>query len=558
MSISSASSISGLGAGAPALALSVALDEARSRQHEDPTGALALAQRCEREARSLGRAADLARALAIQGLVTLHQGDMTAAFQLAAAAEAEAEDTQDDVATIEVAALGAHLNFFAGSYPEALRHAERGIAVADWTGDTALRIYARRCGCMVLGNLEAPEWPQRLEELLQLSQAGADRWEEAVSRNDFGHYRMTLEDYAGALEQIDRGLELAAGLAPDNRFVTGLLTCTRAEVLLAAGRGDEALDHVRRATEILRSRGHRDPYLLGMCVMVEARSLLAVGRPDDAWRTGQRAVEWLGEGVPQLRSMILQDVAAALREAGRNDDAYSALAASAELERVAYRQLTELQRDFERAINEHATARREADVLAEKNRELERRAQQLEELQDQLRDQAERDWLTGLYNRRYLAAALERLNDGPGAEPLSLAIVDLDHFKDVNDRFGHDVGDRVLVRAGELLADAVRPADVVARTGGEEFVILMPVADTEAATACAERLRAIVAAENWHAITADLAVTASIGVASTSVDTRADDVLKLADRRLYAAKHAGRNRVDAESFAGGVPGASVT
>jgi diguanylate cyclase (GGDEF)-like protein len=549
MAIPSASSISSPGAAAPALALSLALDEARAQQHEDPAGALAIAQRCEREARSLRRGADVARALAIQGLITLHQGDMSSAFQLAAAGEAEAEAAQDDTATVEVAALGAHLNFFAGSYPEALRHAERGIAVADWTGDLALRIYARRCGCMVLGNLEAPEWPQRLEELLSLSQEGADRWEEAVSRNDFGHYRMTLEDFPGALEQIDRGLELAAGLAPNNRFVTGLLTCTRAEILLAAGRSDEALAHVRTATDVLRSRGHRDPYLLGMCVMVEARALLAVGRPDDAWRTGQRVVEWLGEGVPQLRSMILQDVAAALREAGRNDDAYTALAASAELERIAFRQLTELQRDFERAIHEHAAARREADVLAEKNRELERRAHQLEELQEQLRDQAERDWLTGLYNRRYLAAALERLNDGAGSEPLSLAIVDLDHFKEVNDRFGHDVGDRVLVRAGELLADAVRPSDVVARTGGEEFVVLMPVADTEAATACADRLRRIVAAERWDQIAPGLAVTASIGVASTSAATGAENVLKLADRRLYAAKHAGRNRVDAKSFA---------
>jgi diguanylate cyclase (GGDEF)-like protein len=549
MSFLSASSISSPDAYAPEHSLSQALDAARAQQHEDPAGALAIAQRCEREARSLDSSAGLARALAIQGLITLHQGDMSSAFQLAAAAEALAEVTQDDTATVDVSALGAHLNFFAGSYPEALRHAERGIAVADWSGDLALRIYARRSGCMVLGNLEAPEWPQRLEELLALSQEGTDRWEEAVSRNDLAHYRMTLGDFPAALAQIDVGLELAAGLAPNNRFVIGLLTCTRAEILLAAERADDALAHARRAMQVLRSREHRDPYLLGMCVMVEARALLAVGRPDEAWRTGQRAVEWLGDGVPQLRSMILQDVAAALREAGRSDDAYTALAASAELERVAFRQLTELQRDFERALHEHAAARREADVLVEKNQELERRALQLEQLQEQLRAQAERDWLTGLYNRRYLAAALERLDDGAGTEPLSLAIADLDLFKGVNDRFGHDVGDRVLVRAAELLRGAVRPSDVVARTGGEEFVVLMPVADHDAATACAERLCATFAAERWHEIAPGLVVTASIGVASTSAATGAEDLLKLADRRLYAAKHAGRNRIDADSFA---------
>jgi diguanylate cyclase (GGDEF)-like protein len=295
--------------------------------------------------------------------------------------------------------------------------------------------------------------------------------------------------------------------------------------------------------EALRARHDRDPYLFGMCVMIEVRALLAVGRPDEAWRSGQTSMERLGDGVPQLRSVILQDVAAALREAGRAEDAYTALAKSAELERIAFRQLSELQRDFERALHEQDAARREADVLAEKNRELERRTRQLEELQGQLREQAERDWLTGLYNRRYLAAALDRLTDGVGDEPLSLAIVDLDHFKHVNDRFGHDIGDRVLVRTAELLLDAVRPSDVVARTGGEEFVVLMPHTEPAAAVACCERLRAAIRDEPWERIAAGMTLTASVGVASLPDASDLDALARLADRRLYAAKHAGRDRV---------------
>jgi diguanylate cyclase (GGDEF)-like protein len=482
-------------------------------------------------------------------MIALHRGELSTAFRLTAAAEALVDAERDDTATVEVAALGAHLNFFTGSYAEALRHAERGIAVSDRSGDLALRIYSRRCGCMVLGNLEVPEWTSRLDELMELSRASGDAWEEAVCRNDYAHYQMTLADYDGAFEQLALGLELVDQL-PANRFVIGLLKATRSEVYLRSGDADAALSESRAAMASLRARHERDPYLFGMCVMIEVRALLAIGRPDDAWQAGQSAVERLGDGVPQLRSMILQDVAAALREAGRADVAYSALSASAELERIAFRQLTELQRDFERALHEQAAARREADVLVAKNRELEHRTRQLEQLQEQLRDQAERDWLTGLYNRRYLAAALDRLIDGDSMddEPLSLAAVDLDHFKLVNDRFGHDIGDRVLVRAADLLRAAVRPSDVVARTGGEEFVVLMPVADDDDAVACAERLRRLVAAENWSAIAPELAITVSIGVASTGSAERPDALLKLADRRLYAAKAAGRDRVDATSF----------
>ena len=157
---------------------------------------------------------------------------------------------------------------------------------------------------------------------------------------------------------------------------------------------------------------------------------------------------------------------------------------------------SELQLSLERATLETTAARRERDALAAKNRqlaeahaELERRANQLEGLQEQLREQAERDWLTGLHNRRYLARELERLTEERLAVPLSLAVLDLDHFKSINDRFGHDTGDQGLVRVAGLLCDVLRTGDIVVRSGGEEFLILMPLTDARAAAACCERIR---------------------------------------------------------------------
>jgi GGDEF domain-containing protein len=164
---------------------------------------------------------------------------------------------------------------------------------------------------------------------------------------------------------------------------------------------------------------------------------------------------------------VLATIAEALREAGRIEDAYDALRRSAELEREGLRQLSELRVSLERATIETRAARHEnvrlAALVAELNAAraaLEQQTAELESLKEQFREQADRDWLTGLHNRRYLARQLE-----DSAQAFSLAVLDLDHFKDVNDAHGHEAGDQVLVRVAALLLSVVRHSDVVARTG---------------------------------------------------------------------------------------------
>jgi diguanylate cyclase len=179
--------------------------------------------------------------------------------------------------------------------------------------------------------------------------------------------------------------------------------------------------------------------------------------------------------------------------------------------------------------------------LHEARRTLERRTEQLETLQEQLREQADRDWLTGLHNRRYLAREVGRYATAPG--PFSLAVLDLDHFKRVNDRFGHQAGDEVLMRVAALLLGATRGQDVVVRTGGEEFVLLMPDTDAGAAAAACERLRTAVRDEPWDRIAPGIVLTASIGLATAPTGGDLDALTALADQRLYAAKDAGRDRV---------------
>ena len=169
-------------------------------------------------------------------------------------------------------------------------------------------------------------------------------------------------------------------------------------------------------------------------------------------------------------------------------------------------------------------------------------------LQDRLRQQSIRDPLSGLFNRRYLeeSAARELGRCVRRGLPLSLLMFDIDHFKDFNDVHGHAGGDAVLAHFGSLLQSMTRGEDIACRYGGEEFTLILPEADVEAASARAEEIRLAVAAMQVPHLGKRLPqVTVSIGVAGYPAHGNTPEALmKAADEALYRAKRAGRNRVD--------------
>jgi diguanylate cyclase (GGDEF)-like protein len=177
------------------------------------------------------------------------------------------------------------------------------------------------------------------------------------------------------------------------------------------------------------------------------------------------------------------------------------------------------------------------DRLSVTSRELSQRNKQLEAL-------AHTDSLTGLANRRAFFEALEReiARSNRLGKPLTLIIADLDHFKAINDRYGHVVGDSVLARAGQVFAEGLRAYDLAARYGGEEFVRLLPETDVAEALEVAERLRQELSSTSF----ADYPhrVTMSLGVAALEVSDSAETFVARADSALYTAKTCGRNRVE--------------
>ena len=518
--------------------LATALDRARLAYWEQPETAMEVAIRCAEQGRTLDLPVVRARALALQGAITLHGGDLQGAAELA---EAAGRETGDDLtARAELAALATHLHFFSGAYTESLREAHAAVALADADGRPELRLHARRMACVAFGNLGVDDWPQRLEELLALAVATDSRWEQAIAHNDLGHLRMAEGDLEGAAAELERGLALARAVAPHHRFALGVLHCTRAELHLTAGDPHAGLADAEQAIANLFAARDVNPYLLAMSVLVRVQALLTLDRVEDARQAGEVALERLGDRVPQARSMILGAVAGALREAGRPEEAYDALARGAALEREAMQQFAQLRLGLERARLESAAARREADALSAKNRELEALVDQLADLQAQLREQADRDWLTGLHNRRFLARARA---EGRLHGPLAVAVLDLDHFKAINDGFGHQAGDRVLARVGAIVAAHAGGDAIAVRAGGEEFALYLPGTRAPDAAARCEILRAAIAAEPWPGVAAGLRVTASIGLACAPAAGDLEALEREADSRLYAAKAAGRDRV---------------
>jgi diguanylate cyclase (GGDEF)-like protein len=191
-------------------------------------------------------------------------------------------------------------------------------------------------------------------------------------------------------------------------------------------------------------------------------------------------------------------------------------------------------------------------------RRLRRQRERVRTLTRELSSMAATDSLTGLFNRRHLDATLEAeiVRTRRYGNPLSVAIVDLDDFKAVNDAWGHPAGDALLQQVGRTLRDLVRETDVVARHGGDEFAVLLTQTSVEGARQTMEKVRSAIAAREYHLPGVDRPVktTMSIGIAALGDDggtgTR---VVSAADAALYAAKTAGKNRVEVAAGAPGPP-----
>ena len=375
-------------------------------------------------------------------------------------------------------------------------------------------------------------------EALEIARSVGDVRTETGALANLGltHLAQGCPEEAGPL--FRRLLELARPAGLTQRVMWGLHGL--AETHLACGHPELALPHLYEALKVgqasaLRSEEIDTWLLLGRSQLEHREHGQGEGnqQASSAVASLQRALHLAQETRNlQAESRVRLALADAHEQAAEPVQALAQLRAYLALRDGRGRALTE-QRAQVLAVRFGAEeSRRENERLLAHARRMEENAHQ--------------DALTGLMNRRglepQLEAALTRAQTlGTG---LCLAVLDLDHFKQVNDRHSHQVGDEVLRAAAGLFLAGCRNSDGVGRYGGEEFVILLPDIALEAATKLLERLRCRVQDHPWDQLHAGLAVTVSIGVAQLSVDTASVAALvAAADACMYAAKRAGRNRV---------------
>lgn len=273
-------------------------------------------------------------------------------------------------------------------------------------------------------------------------------------------------------------------------------------------------------------------------------------------QSGVALLEALRQRQPQVAGVLLLPAScpppseAAMQRAGIVLYAHKPLqAAQLHLMASLILQVTRLRRQNDSLLDSLQQKRRDLEALQQQMElRIRERTQALEDANRRLAELAVTDGLTGLYNHRYLQdhLVLEVERSLRTGIPLGMLMIDVDHFRQYNNRFGHQTGDEVLRRVARLIAEHRRVNDVVARYGGEEFALLLINADHRVARRLAERLRLRVQAEPFPA-TRDIPggrLTISVGVASCPADgNTASSLIAAADAALFRAKHAGRNLV---------------
>ncbi|MFO1253222.1 MAG: diguanylate cyclase [Inhella sp.] len=428
----------------------------------------------------------------------------------------------------------------AGDLEAALRYIERGLADARRQGDD--KAYRARLGnkgaaLAVAGQrqlaiqvyeqalAQSPEGPEGLNERFQLHNniaycqlLLARRAEPAVRSELAGAALMHTEAALPLLQALE-----ALKAQPPWR---------RAWVLSHHGAALTLLGRLAEAEAVLREA---QPLALGhqrvaLTLAVHLAQLLcADGRHNEARVQLQGALQLDVEALLDPSVDELQECFMRLEiQCGQSDAAlHWAALRMARLEARHQRQLETVRRHLELFQR----------IDQERQLERERNQQQLRFWQDE----ALRDPLCGTLNRRGLQAAAQALLQPDSA--VAVLMLDLDHFKRINDSFGHALGDEVLRRATERMQGVIREGDVLARLGGEEFCVLLPHCQPEQALRIADKLRLQIERTAWAELAPALQVTVSAGVSAGSGADPLDALIEAADQGLYAAKAAGRNRV---------------
>jgi diguanylate cyclase (GGDEF)-like protein len=577
--------------------------EAYRLRHSDTLQALSLCQQAHTRALRLDYHQGICLSLLRWGVCSYILGHALTEVRARLHAALELAQALDDAqAQIEALNILAMLDADSGAHGMSMQAYDKCLALAKSIGDT--RSEGRTLGNMALVHRDLGRYAQALDHLqryLDLAERTGDEQGQTYALANMGQLLSTLGESEAARQALQRSLAIRYSQQDLARQSSTRLDLGK--LLLKQGEISEARTHLLEAVQLSRRTGNlRDlcDALHGLArayqydkdhdavrqLLNEAHELAA--RADDNQRLaavqlaiGKHLIE-LGDldaaqtclqgvlqraeslSLPELLADTHQALAS-IAEAGADyqvalqhfrsfhqvREAMHGEQAQQHLRGLLIRQqVQEIQRqaDGERIRSQELSS--ELDAARQADQEKQLLVQQLSAQAEMLHQLSREDGLTGVANRRWLDLQLVQEFERARrfAHPLSVAMLDLDHFKSINDRFTHLTGDKVLRAIGTLLRDACRRADVVARYGGEEFMLVLVETPLNKAESLCEKLRQRIEQFDWATIHPELSgVTLSIGLESNAHFTQLEALIAAVDARLYEAKRQGRNRISAGS-----------
>lgn len=506
--------------------------------------------------------------------------DLTKARALCEWARRDAEQIHYEVGVAQSQTVLAFLLLEESELDTALSHASRALATFSAAGTLK---WLPRAYCAIGGVYRMGGDIGRCIEHYEKQRASAreigDTYHEAVALHDIG---FVLDDEAyfrralSLIETIDYQPALAAMLSNLSALMQrkGELAVARqhAERALTIARDIKALvweaqslwslamiharmgdsEHAHEMLYAFESVGSQSQETMAF---KRAQVYDALALDQQAIATYQSLLADAGLG-RRTRLSVLELIAPVYARTRRYREAYEAQRAHEamrkQIQQEQYVQLLQAltaQHRAELAERRVAVEREEKEKLAQSVVELERRNAEIGEI-------SIRDSVTGLYSRRYLSESVARLiaESTRYGMAFSVALLDIDSFKAVNDTYGHTIGDGVIRKVAEILNHELRASDIAARYGGDEFALVFPQITVHGAYTACERIRQAIVDHAWDALHPDIRITASIGIAGLLPGDSFDTLFSSADRALYAVKRAGRNGVRASSsFQNSVP-----
>ncbi len=604
----------GSSAGSPALKLA---RSAWELQYRDAQGSLALAEQACEQAIAAGDVAAEGRARLARGFHWMRFAKPAKATEELALAQRCCESAHDRAGRILAVVGSARCAWMQGRYREsldqvlplraegmhALKGAERGMLLNGIAG----------CYSSLGQSAEAFAY---MYQALRESAAPRTHGFDVVLYCNLGHELIQLGDHAEALRYLEEGIKRCAQLA--NPRLLSVLLINRIACLTDLARPRDALADVRRVLELPADETGRGATgaafetlaiaalragesalgaeLVARAVdavaaspvadehvelaVAEAELLRTHGQLAEAAAHLEGALPRIDDGVSlRVRCLYFEFLADAYQQLGNAPQALAHLrtwqrlhverarrASQARYQAASLQtELLRLQHERDESEERRRAAERAKAELEAINRQLSQKVDEVQALQSALERLAVRDFLTGLFNRRHLNDVLPSMLAlaARGREPLAVAIIDLDHFKDVNDRYGHLVGDMLLGAFGKLLATRMRKSDIACRYGGEEFCLLMPHTDAQTAqrkiAALLKLWRGVAfPVEGAHGGGTLTGLTFSAGVSdSVRAGGAAEQLLRSADACVLEAKRLGRDRIVAHSLAAHAEPAAV-